>query len=86
MIAALVLAGCVLAPTGSVYDVDGKREATVKESSPGRFDLYDVNGQRLGYGRETSSGTVELFDRYTAGGSARSGPMGGRRRDREVHL
>jgi hypothetical protein len=65
MIAALILAGCVLAPTGSVYDVDGQRQGTVKESSPGRFDVYDVNGHRLGYGRETASGTVELFDRYS---------------------
>jgi len=65
VIAALLLACCIVAPTGSVYDVDGKREGTVKESSPGRFDVYDVNGQRLGYGRETSSGKIELFDRYS---------------------
>ncbi len=65
MIVALIFAGALLAQSSSVYDVDGKREGTVKESSPGRFDVYDVNGQRLGYGRETSSGKIELFDRYS---------------------
>ncbi len=85
MIAALVLAGVLVAQAGTVYDVDGKREGTIKESSPGRFDVYDVNGQRLGYGRETSSGTVELFDRYSrrigevrpGGRSASPGRSGG---------
>jgi hypothetical protein len=62
MITALLFAGLLLAPSGTVYDGRGEPQGYVKESRPGHFDLYDANSRRLGYGRQGADGRIELFD------------------------
>lgn len=65
MLAALLLAGALVAASGSVYDAHGQRQGYVKESRPGQFDLYDVHSRRLGYGRQGADGRIEFFDPHS---------------------
>ena len=65
MIAALVLAGVLVAQTGTGYDAQSEPRGSVKETRPGTFDLYDRNSERVGYGKQSRpDGPVEIFDRY----------------------
>jgi hypothetical protein len=65
MIAALLLAGSLLAQSGAVYDANSQPQGSVKESRPGTFDLYDRNSERVGTGKQSRpDGPVEIFDRY----------------------
>ncbi len=64
-----VLLACCLVTDAShdrwtVYDERGRREAEVRQSSPGRYDVYDAKGNRLGWGqRSPIDGRIQFYDR-----------------------
>jgi len=62
MIAAFLVAGLLLTPSGTVYDGRGEPQGYVRESRPGHVDLYDRHSRRLGYGRQAADGRIEFFD------------------------
>jgi hypothetical protein len=64
-LAALLLGGVLVAPSGAVYDAHGQRQGYVTESRPGQFDLYDAHSRRLGYGRQGADGRIEFFDPHS---------------------
>jgi hypothetical protein len=47
----------------TIYDRRGRREAEVRESMPGRYDVYDRSGKRLGSGiRSPIDGDIQFYD------------------------
>ena len=60
----LLLACCLVADSSSVYDANGNRTGTIKESTPGQYDFYDPRGNRLGSGKTSpyDGSTIQLFD------------------------
>jgi len=62
MIIPLLVAGLLLAPSGTVYDGRGEPQGYVRESRPGQFELYDRHSHRLGYGRLAPDGRVDFYD------------------------
>jgi hypothetical protein len=80
VIPAILLACCLVAPSGSVYDARGQRQGYIRESRPGQFDVYDQHSRRLGYGARAATARSSSSTR-TAGGSSRFS-QGARRRGR----
>lgn len=60
----LILACCLIADSGAVYDSKGNRTGVIKEGPQGQYDFYDTRGNRKGSGKTSPyDGSIQLFDK-----------------------